>query len=67
MVTAAGKSMPIDARPVPDGNVVYDGTGPERVRVLKKGDDDLGQQRYKSHFATCAFADRFRKPREKKR
>lgn len=71
VVTEGGKSMPIDSRPVADGNVVYDGTGPDRVRVLKKADQGdmflAGRQRFVSHFATCKYANQFRKPREKKR
>ncbi len=63
VVTESGKSMPIDSRPSPDGNVIYDGTGQDRVRVLKK-DEETGQQRFKSHFATCPYAGGFRKPRK---
>lgn len=69
--TESGKKMPLDPLPVKDGNVVYAGDGPDRVRVLKKADyDDLflaGLQRYKSHFATCSHPDSFRNnpPRRK--
>lgn len=62
--TEAGKKMPLDPLPVADGNIVYSGDGPGRVRALKKADQgDLfrqGLQRFKSHFATCEFSDRFR-------
>ena len=60
--TEAGKRMPIDSRPVPDGNVIYDGSGSDRVRVLKKDEETEGQ-RFKSHFATCSSSKRFRKTR----
>ena len=62
--TEAGKRMPLDSLPVADGNIVFAGDGPDRVKVLKKDDQgDLflqGLQRYKSHFATCRFANSFR-------
>lgn len=65
--TEAGKRMPLDPLPVDDGNIVFAGDGPDRVRVLKDSDQgDLflqGLQRFKSHFATCPFADQFRNPR----
>lgn len=65
--TESGRRMPLDPLPAADGNIVYSGDGPDRVRVLKKSDEgDLflaGLQRYKSHFATCEFSDRLRKPR----
>lgn len=64
--TEAGKKMPLDPLPVEDGTIVYAGDGPDRVRVLKKADqDDLflaRLQRYKSHFATCPKAGSFKKP-----
>lgn len=65
--TESGRKMPLDPLPVSDGNIVYAGDGPDRVRVLKKEDEgDLflaRLQRYKSHFATCTYADKPRKPR----
>jgi len=65
--TESGKRMPLDPLPVANGTVVYAGAGPDRVRVLKKSDEDdlflRGLQRFVSHFATCKFANSFRKPR----
>lgn len=69
--TANGRAMPLDAEPVPDGNVVYTGRDvrndrgvarPEvRVEAQPPMFDD-GQPRYVSHFATCPNADQWRKP-----
>ncbi len=65
--TESGRRMPLDPRPTADGNIVYWGEGTDRVRVLKKADEgDLflsGLQRYKSHFATCNYAEQLREPR----
>lgn len=67
--TESGRRMPLDPIPTADGNIVYWGEGTDRVRVLKKADEDdlflSGLQRYKSHFATCPAADKLRKPRSK--
>lgn len=58
--TEKGKSMPLDAEPVPDGNIVLrDGvvnylTGPEM-------DMPTDRPRYKSHYATCPQAGQWRK------
>ena len=59
------KLMPIDAEPVADGNVVLDAAGEVSIaRVLKTGESvEPGRLRYVSHFATCARAKDFRKPR----
>lgn len=61
-LSSNGKRMPIDPVPVPDGNVIIDGslrderTGQEypRALVLGKADqpkDDV--ERFVAHFATC--------------
>lgn len=64
---APPKLMPIDVEPVEDGNVVIlpaSGAIPPRAKVLKKGQDaPPGALRYRSHFATCPEAGRFRRPR----
>ena len=57
VATAAGKRMPIDAKP--EKRVVLDdvhGIGePPSARVIDT---------YVSHFSTCPQAQRFRKPKE---
>ncbi len=45
LATSAGKTMPVNADTVREGDEVYDHT------------------RHVSHFATCKFADSFRKPK----
>jgi len=59
------KMMPLDSEPVEDGNVVIepaDGAIPPRARTLKKGEvPPDGTLRYKSHFATCPEAKRWRR------
>ena len=51
--TTTGKSMPLDAEPVPDGNIVlHEGV----AYVTGTGDR-------KSHFATCPNAARHRRGR----
>lgn len=53
-LTEAGKRMPIDRDPVPDGNVVLlDG---DRVHVLHADEVADDVPRYVSHFATCPNA-----------
>ena len=63
-VTTTGKTMPVDAEPVPDGNVVLveqegDWTQP-MVRVLGK-DESTDEDRYVSHFVTCPQREKWRK------
>jgi len=54
-----GGKNPLDAVPVPDGNIVIEeGHG----RILKK-DEVTTQDKYKSHFATCLDAAKHRKPK----
>jgi hypothetical protein len=58
--TPAGKTMPVDANPAPEGNVLIEGSkclvlGPLEVQARESGDLHL------SHFATCPQAARFRK------
>lgn len=64
-VTHKGKRMPVDAKPVWDGNIRLRIEG-ERVVAEYPGkghpsllDDD--RPRYVSHFATCDFADEHRR------
>lgn len=68
--TEQGKSMPIDAGPVDNGNVYYldQKSSPPRVRVLagpqptlEEDADSADGLRYLSHFATCPQADQWRR------
>ena len=60
--TEHGKRMPVDVRPVPNGNIrLIDGPTPTAV-YLKAGEEYTGL-RYVSHFATCRFARSHRKSR----
>ncbi len=65
-VTAAGKRMPVDAEPVPEGNVALvelDG-GQVHATVLAEGEALLTDEPlYLSHFVTCPDADTHRRPR----
>jgi len=55
--TATGKFMPVDAVPVPHGNLeVHNG----ECRVIRKTEVYEGD-RYISHFATCVNAKQHRK------
>ena len=71
--TTQGRTMPIDATPVSDGNVVLTGrmtksdggvTRPE-VRVETAGTAGLFEtgDRYVAHFTTCPQADTWRRDR----
>jgi hypothetical protein len=54
-LTANGKRMPLDAEPVPGGNLeIKDGV----IRYVKP---EPGVRRYVSHFVTCPAAAQFRK------
>lgn len=58
--TSAGKNMPLDPHPVPNGNI-------ELVRgghgwVAEVVDPDPEVLRYVSHFVTCPDAKRHRRP-----
>lgn len=62
-ITPAGKRMPVDPNPVPDGNVaIYrDHLGALRARVLRAGEQPSAyERRGVAHFATCPHADRHR-------
>ena len=54
--TAEGKNIPIDPDPHPDGNVTFDAK--LRVVVAEPGSKP---KMYRSHFATCPKADKFRR------
>jgi hypothetical protein len=55
------KTMPLDAQPADDGNIVEGDDGLFAVGVrIRKSD----RPRYRSHFSSCPNAARHRKPRE---
>lgn len=62
--TAMGKDMPIDAVPVPDGNIILTPAG---IAIYDKKPDQVGlpgiddSPRYVSHFVTCPDAGKWRK------
>lgn len=63
--TVAGKSIPLDAAPVADGNVALDSGGrahvysnPAALFVVDMAGDG---PRYRSHFATCPNAAEHRR------
>jgi hypothetical protein len=62
--TSTGKSMPVDAAPVPNGNILLFPTvdaGRYVALVLGKvAAVSADRERYTSHFATCRYADLFR-------
>ena len=57
--TPAGRAMPIDPDPAPDGNVLIDGS---KCRVLGPFEIQARELRelHLSHFATCPQAASFR-------
>lgn len=55
-----GKRAPIDTEPSEDGNVQR--VGEDRYRIITaKAPADPDAPRFKSHFATCTDAARFRR------
>lgn len=67
--TARGKSMPLDAQPAPNGNVVLrpDDDGVMVAHVLGAAGVvaaiEKGEKLYTSHFVGCPAASTFRKGR----
>jgi len=62
--TSAGKNMPVDAARSDDGNVLLfpvDRSAQLAVVMTKEEAAAKSVDRYKSHFATCPSAARFRK------
>lgn len=62
--TLAGKTMPIDPKPNPDGNLqIVDRSGAQIIVAVVNDTlfDDETTVRYTSHFATCPDADEFRR------
>lgn len=66
--TPLGKWMPVDRAPDPEGNCVVDfNDGAPKVSVYGSGAmaravNGPGVQLRTSHYATCRFADRHRRP-----
>lgn len=63
-VMPSGKLHPVDAKPVPGGNIAAyrDGSGELLARVLKAGEDPEAHELLgSSHFSTCPNADAHRK------
>ncbi len=60
--TDLGRPIPIDAEPAEDGTLVLRETGGElkALNAASFGEED--EPRFKTHFATCPFADEHRKP-----
>lgn len=58
-----GGTVPLDPRPVPDGNLVFvPGAETPTVRYLRKDDVvPVGTARYRSHVASCPEAGQFRR------
>lgn len=60
VVAESGRRLPLDPAPHPAGTLVR--TGPETVRVLAK-DEAFAGPRYRTHYAGCPGAARFRRKR----
>ena len=62
-VTERGKAMPVDAEPVPDGNVELRPDGDKTWAIVHgAGNRPLGVDAlHLSHFVTCPKADQFRR------
>lgn len=58
MKTVAGKSMPLDRKPVMGGNISL-GFGTDHLAYVVESHP--GIERYVSHFATCPSAKQHRK------
>lgn len=62
---SSGRPAPIDAEPVPHGNILLSvrrGSGELVARVIKSDERvEPGRNRYVSHFSTCTNASKHRK------
>lgn len=55
------KHMPVEAEPVPDGTIrLWWDAGTLRCAVVRSNRDKFGKTLYRSHFATCREADKWR-------
>lgn len=62
-VTTAGKRIPVDADPIPTGNMALDfQTAGVLARILGRNEKHEGP-RYQSHFVTCPNASKHRRKR----
>lgn len=59
--TEAGKAMPVDAEPVPNGNLLLVAEQGKVIAYVREP-DMLNTSRYVSHFVTCGQADVWRRP-----
>lgn len=60
-VTEAGKSIPVDAEPIPTGNMALNFlTAGVSARILGRSEHHNGA-RYQSHFVTCPNANKHRR------
>lgn len=59
--TEAGKAMPVDREPTPEGNLLLRGDG--TVHVVAEGEVLPGMPLHTSHFVTCPERDSWRKRR----
>jgi hypothetical protein len=69
-ITTRLRSMPVDAQPDPDGNVLLTPGlpgGQPRAEVIGNPARLFGRTAYTSHFARCPQADRHRRPRTRSR
>ena len=57
--TAKGKSIPLDASPTSEGNIVL--AVFNVAHVLRSGESAAGRPTYTSHFATCPNAAEHRR------
>lgn len=57
--TTAGRIIPMDALPTPEGTWYYASAG--MVRFVPLEGRTAGLELYTSHFATCPFADKHRR------
>ena len=63
-LTGNGKNLPVDAVPVPNGNVAIiqpDDPRDQPLAYVGKIPDHAPPERYYPHFATCKDADKWRK------
>lgn len=61
-VTEHGRKIPVDAKPIAEGNLVldedcFDGLRARHVRDV----EGAFEERYMTHFATCAQASKWRR------
>lgn len=66
-VTMAGKTMPVDADPPPEGNVVIEAWDDDTRAPIVRARDlmfDGHKTRYRSHSATCPDSDQHRKKKQ---